>query len=85
MKAIADYYHHIDNGGVRLSIIDKGVKDGIVLSISAEYHGYPAVKSEMRIDNLGSEWLKNVGLMFITAANEVSKIDFEERYNLVEE
>lgn len=74
------HHHHIDNGGVSLSIIDKGVNEGIVLRIDAQYFGYPSVVSEIRIDNLGPDWLEKIGLMFLASAQEIKKIDFEKRY-----
>lgn len=82
MKTIKEHSQHIDNGGVILSIVDKGYKDGgITLIMEAQYFGYPCVKSEICIGTLGSEWLEKVGLMFIAASEEIKKIDFEKRYN----
>jgi len=64
-----------------VEILDKGRDEGIVLSLCAEYFGYPAIKSEIRIDSLGKDWLQKVGLMFIAANAELSKIDWEKRYD----
>lgn len=78
---INEHHNHIDNGGVSISIIDKGVYDGIILQIIAEYYGYPAVKSEIRIDSLGHEWLEKIGTMFICASKDISKINFDKRWD----
>lgn len=81
---IATHHKHIDNGGITVSIVDRGPEDGIYLTIDGQYFGYPAVISSMRIDpacQLGSEWLEQVGLMLIKASNVLADIDWERRYN----
>jgi hypothetical protein len=80
-KIIKRFTNHIDNGGVTISIIDKGAEQGIVFRIESSYFGYPGIMSEIRIDShLSDNWLQKVGLMLIEAQTEINKIDFKERY-----
>ena len=81
MGKVHSEHHHIDNGGVSVEIEDKGAAEGVVLSLVGEYYGYPAVKSEINIENLGPEWLKKVGLMFLRASEDMAGVDFNERYD----
>lgn len=81
---IATHYKHIDNGGITVSIEDRGRDDGIYLTIDGQYFGYPAIISSMRIDpatQLGPEWLEKVGLMLLKASQTMSAIDWNKRYN----
>lgn len=76
---IEEEYVHIDNGGVIVSIIDNDAQ-GIVLKIETSYYGYPAVSSQIRIDNyadrnLGSKWLDSVGHMFLRASKKVAEME----------
>lgn len=75
MIVIATHSKHIDNGGVTVSIIDKGRDEGIVLEYDASYYGYPAIKPELRIDFIPgggpSKWLENVGIMLNERDNNV--------------
>lgn len=81
MKIIKEMYRHIDNGGVNVLILDKDIEEGIVLKIYAEYFGYPTIQTELRIDALGSDWLRELGNMLIESATELDKIDFNSRYD----
>lgn len=81
-KIIKKYHQHIDNGGVTVSVVDKGAEQGIILRMESSYFGYPGIMSEIRIDgHLNDNWLQKIGLMLIEAQTEINKIDFEERYN----
>ena len=80
-QVIAEHHQHIDNGGVSITIVDHGVEEGILLEIDAQYYGYPSIKSTMNIETLGPEWLEKIGTMFIGAAKDLSKIDWDKRYN----
>ena len=80
---IIDDYHHIDNGGVIVSIVDAGYKEndldkedhqGIFLEIETSYFGYPGIKSSIRIDSLGPEWLEKIGKMFFAASNKIREM-----------
>lgn len=80
MEVIAKYHQHIDNGGVTMEIEDRGI-EGLVLVQSAEYYGHPAIRTEIRIDSLGVDWLRRIGTMFFDAASKAEKIDWEKRFN----
>ncbi len=81
-KVIKEHYHHVDNGGVTFSVIDKGIKHGgLVLRMETQYYGYPSLMSELRIENeLGAEFLEKIGLMLIAASSSIKEIDFSKRY-----
>jgi len=72
MKIIGKHDHHVDNGGVTVEIQDRD-NEGIFLVTSAEYYGYPAIKTEMNIQDLGPEWLRKIGEMFLVTANALDK------------
>ncbi len=83
------YYKHIDNGGPTISVEDRGLDQGIFLTIGANYHGHPCVASEMQIDSFdfgekgAADFLRNAGLMLIKAADAIAELDFNARYAAV--
>ena len=79
---LGQYHQHIDNGGVTITVVDKGVEEGIYLHISTQYFGYPCVSSEVRLDpQLDHNWLTKVALMLLEASSKIKDIDWEARYN----
>jgi hypothetical protein len=59
MIVFFENYHHIDNGGITIKIIDKGSEfqknygKGIFLTLDAQYFGYPTFSTEIEITSLG--------------------------------
>jgi hypothetical protein len=79
---LGQYHQHIDNGGVTITVVDKGVEEGIYLHISTQYYGYPCVSSEVRLDpQLDHNWLNKVALMFLEASNKMKDINLEARFS----
>lgn len=80
-KVLAKHYHHIDNGGVTFSIEDRGSESGAFLVIEIQYYGYPSLKTEIEMGGnfgfLGSQWLQQLGTMFILASEDVAEMERE--------
>jgi|SRR5208282_5724137 len=80
------HYHHIDNGGPMIAIVDRGLGKGIFLEMTTSYHGYPSISVDMQLDafDMGekgvADFLQKSGLMFIKAAEAVSQLSFEDRF-----
>lgn len=74
---IKSLHHHIDNGGISIEI-HKDEDGFIVIKQDATYFGYPSVRSELSLNGrLGSEFLKDVGLMFLAAAQKLEDMPKE--------
>lgn len=78
---LATHYQHIDNGGITVSVEDRGTEEGVVLAIDCQYFGYPGIQSSLRLDpHVGGKWLEDVGKMLIKAADKFEAIDWKTRY-----
>jgi len=66
---IGNYNKHIDNGGIKIEINQDQFKQ-ISIEFSTQYFGYPSVSATLA-GCLTPEMLRNIGLMFIQAADKV--------------
>ena len=77
-------YFHIDNGGITISLEDKGPQKGIWFEIVTEYFGYPGLRASMRLDGSDS----NLALRFFGGLREfcddvirdLQEINWSQRY-----
>jgi hypothetical protein len=72
---------HIDNGGISMSIVDKGVEQGVWFELSTEYYGYPGLHASMQVDQHTEEFLNKMEALIKAARQDLKGIDWEKRYN----
>lgn len=68
-KRIGYYYHHVDNGGIEVSIHEE--EDTIEIVTKTQYYGYPSVSSSLSIHTAvvdTATLLEKIGTMFLDAA-----------------
>ncbi len=70
---------HIDNGGITVSLVDKGAAQGLWFEISTEYFGYPGLHTSLQIDHYGDAFLAKLEAMVKQARKELKTIDWEQR------
>lgn len=77
-------YVHIDNGGIQMSIVDKGVDQGVWFQLSTEYYGYPGLHASMQLDsfdhNVPEEFLDKLEALIKSARQDLKGIDWSKRY-----
>ena len=68
---LAEYHHHIDNGGISLQIT-KDDTNFVEIEMDTTYHGYPSVSTKLS-GLIDSNQLRDMGLAFLRAADELNK------------
>lgn len=81
LNKVIQQYVHIDNGGITMSITDKGRDQGIWFDLATEYFGYPGLHASMRIDVHYEAFFDKMEAMIKEARREFKKIDWDNRYN----
>lgn len=72
---------HIDNGGISMSIVDKGIDKGIWFEIATEYFGHPGLHASMQLDEHAIQFLNKLEEMIRHAKQDLQGIDWEGRYS----
>ena len=79
-QGLADFYHHIDNGGISLSVSTQvyeehgEVFDVPQLKIEASYHGYPSVSSCLSGAELTPKVLRQMAQSLSEAADWLEQL-----------
>lgn len=72
---IKHIHKHIDNGGVTVEVCQTDDKyKNLSVKFDTSYHGYPNISCELNLwGELGVDFLKELGLMFIEASQKVKE------------
>lgn len=71
---------HIDNGGIHLSVVDRGADDdGICFNLVTEYQGYPGITASIRLDQYAEEFFNKLEKLIKEARRDFKGINWKER------
>ena len=73
---ISSIHKQIDNGGVTIEVNRDDTYKTLSIVFDASYYGYPAVSSILYLyHDLGSDFLKELGLMFLEASAKTKELE----------